>query len=37
VEKQDFIKYWIKTSEDDLISMESVFLAGRYDWGRWGR
>jgi HEPN domain-containing protein len=32
LEKQDYIKYWIKTSEDDLNSMESVFLAGRYDW-----
>jgi HEPN domain-containing protein len=32
VEKQDYIRYWIKTSEDDLISMESVFLTGRYDW-----
>jgi HEPN domain-containing protein len=32
LEKQDYIKYWIDTSEADLISMESVFIAGRYDW-----
>lgn len=32
MEKLDYIKYWIKTSADDLISMESVFIAGRYDW-----
>lgn len=32
MEKLDYIKYWIKTSADDLISMESVFNAGRYDW-----
>jgi len=32
MEKQDYIKYWVKTSEDDLTSMESVFIAGRYDW-----
>lgn len=30
--KQDIIKYWIKTSEDDLSSMESIFNAGNYDW-----
>jgi HEPN domain-containing protein len=32
MEKQDYIKYWIETSENDLSSMESVFLAGKYDW-----
>ncbi len=32
MEKQDYIKYWVKTSEEDLVSMESVFIAGRYDW-----
>jgi HEPN domain-containing protein len=32
VEKLDYIRYWIRTSADDLISMESVFNAGRYDW-----
>jgi len=32
VEKQDYIKYWIKTSEDDLSFMEGVFVAGKYDW-----
>jgi HEPN domain-containing protein len=32
VDKQDYIKYWVKTSEDDLSSMESTFNAGNYDW-----
>ncbi len=32
MEKQDYIKYWIKTSEDDLSFMEGVFVAGKYDW-----
>ncbi len=32
VDKQDYIKYWLKTSEDDLFSMESTFNAGHYDW-----
>ncbi|MHB8853959.1 MAG: hypothetical protein ACYC6P_11470 [Ignavibacteriaceae bacterium] len=32
MEKQDYIKYWVKSSEEDLISMESIFIAGRYDW-----
>jgi HEPN domain-containing protein len=32
VEKQDYINYWVKTSKDDLSSMESVFNAGKYDW-----
>ncbi len=32
MEKQDIIKYWIKTSEDDLSSMISNFSAGNYDW-----
>jgi len=32
MEKQDYIKYWVETSEADLASMESVFIAGRYDW-----
>lgn len=30
--KQDYIKYWAKSSEQDLISMERVFQVGRYDW-----
>ena len=32
MEKQDYIKYWVKTSEDDLTSMESNFNSGNYDW-----
>ncbi len=32
MEKQDYIEYWIKTSEDDLSSMESNFQTGKYDW-----
>jgi len=32
VEKQDYVKYWLKTSKDDLLSMESNFRAGNYDW-----
>lgn len=32
MEKLDYIKYWIKTSEDDLNSMESNFVSGNYDW-----
>lgn len=32
MEKKDYIKYWVNTAEEDLISMESVFVAGRYDW-----
>ncbi len=32
VDKQDYIKYWLKTSEDDLFSMESTFNVGNYDW-----
>ena len=32
MEKQDYIKYWVKTSEDDLASMESNFNSGNYDW-----
>jgi HEPN domain-containing protein len=32
VEKQDYIKYWIKTSEDDLFTMESNFTSGNFDW-----
>lgn len=32
MEKLDYIKYWIESSSEDLISMESVFIAGRYDW-----
>ena len=32
MDKQDYIKYWIKTSEDDLSSMESTFDSGTYDW-----
>ncbi len=32
VDKQDYIKYWLKTSEDDLSSMESTFNVGNYDW-----
>jgi HEPN domain-containing protein len=31
-EKTDYIKYWKKTSEDDLSSMESNFQSGKYDW-----
>lgn len=30
--KQDHINYWIKTSENDLSSMESNFESGKYDW-----
>lgn len=32
MEKQDYIKYWVETSEADLAAMESVFNAGKYDW-----
>jgi HEPN domain-containing protein len=32
MDKQDYIKYWVKTSEDDLFSMESIFNSGNYDW-----
>ena len=32
MEKQDYIKYWVKTSEDDLSSMTSNFNSGNYDW-----
>ena len=32
MEKQDYIKYWVNTSKEVLISMDSVFIAGRYDW-----
>jgi HEPN domain-containing protein len=32
VEKQDYIQYWINTSKYDLSSMESVLIAGKYDW-----
>ena len=32
MKKRDIIKYWIKTSEDDLSSMESNFNSGNYDW-----
>lgn len=30
--KQDYIEYWVKTSEDDIASMESTFNSGSYDW-----
>lgn len=32
MEKRDYIKYWVTTAEADLDAMESVFMAGRYDW-----
>ena len=32
MDKQDYIKYWVATAETDLAAMESVFIAGRYDW-----
>lgn len=32
LEKHDYIKYWVKTSEDDLSSMESNFNSGNFDW-----
>ena len=32
MEKQDYIIYWVNTSKEDMISMESVFNTGRYDW-----
>ena len=32
MEKQDYIKYWLKTSEDDLSSMEANFNSDKYDW-----
>jgi len=32
MEKQDYINYWVETSESDLASMESVFNAGTYNW-----
>lgn len=30
--KNDYIKYWLKTSEEDLDSMQSVFSADKFDW-----
>lgn len=30
--KNDYINYWIKTSEDDIDSMISNFESGKYDW-----
>ncbi|MCU7491929.1 MAG: HEPN domain-containing protein [Ignavibacteria bacterium] len=30
--KQDYIKYWIKTSDDDMTSMMNNFNSGSYDW-----
>jgi len=32
MEKQDHIKYWIETSEHDLIASVSIFETGKYDW-----
>lgn len=32
MEKNEYIKYWVKTSESDLASMESNFNSGNYDW-----
>lgn len=32
VEKQDYIKYWIRTSENDLVSMINNFNSGSYEW-----
>ncbi len=32
MEKKNYIEYWVKTAEEDLISMERVFVVGRYDW-----
>ena len=32
MEKQEYIEYWIKTSINDLSSMESNFKSANYDW-----
>ncbi|MDP4116541.1 MAG: HEPN domain-containing protein [Bacteroidota bacterium] len=32
MDKQDYIDYWVKTSECDLSSMQTIFQAGKYDW-----
>ncbi len=32
MEKQDYIDYWKKISENDLSSMESNFNNGKFDW-----
>lgn len=32
MKKQDYVNYWVKTSADDLSSMESIFGAGNNDW-----
>ena len=32
MEKQDYIEYWLRSSKDDLSSMESNFQSGKYDW-----
>ncbi len=30
--KTEYINYWVKTSEDDIASMNINFEAGKYDW-----
>ncbi|MCX6149636.1 MAG: HEPN domain-containing protein [Ignavibacteriales bacterium] len=32
MEKQEIIKYWIETSENDLKSSSTIFESGKYDW-----
>jgi len=32
MDKNDYIEYWVKSSKNDLSSMESNFNLGNYDW-----
>jgi HEPN domain-containing protein len=32
MKKPEYIQYWVKTSEEDLSSMESIFISGKYHW-----
>lgn len=32
MKKEEHIKYWLDTAEDDLITADSLFLSKRYTW-----
>jgi HEPN domain-containing protein len=32
LKKKEYIQYWIRTSESDLLSMDNNFISGNYDW-----
>lgn len=32
MKKQEYIDYWVKTSKNDMLSMESNFNSANYDW-----